>query len=111
VGGVLNYLGNYDQVKKCFFNIFSVMKPKGMTIFTHNPDIKKRSQHIDSYKNLSWEPKKINQGLEMEEKRLWFDFDVIKRISSEIGFARCYEIPINPKLWQSTHMFDFMVEK
>ena len=87
------------------------MQPKGMAVVTHNPDIRKKEQHIDSYSRLNWDTERIKKGLEMEKKRFWLDVDIIKKIASEIGFSKCYETPINPKLWQSTHMFDFVVEK
>lgn len=111
VSSVLQYLESHDQVKTALSNIYNVMTPNGSAIFTHNPDLRKREAHIKSYEHLDWNKKKIKHALKMEEKRLWLDIERIQRIASKIGFSDFYEVPINPKLWQSTHMFDFVVVK
>lgn len=111
VGSVLQYLENYGQVETSLHNIHSVMLPTGKAIFTHNPDIRKKEAHIHSYNRLNWSQDKMKEALETEQKRFWLDMNKIKEIASKVGFSGCYEVPINPKLWQSTHMFDFVVEK
>jgi SAM-dependent methyltransferase len=111
VGSVLQYLENYEQVEKALSNICNVTLPKARAVFTHNPDIRKKEKHIKSYDRLDYDKERLKKALEMEEKRLWLDIGKIKDIAAKVGFSRCYETPINPKLWQSTHMFDFVVEK
>jgi len=111
VGSVLQYLENYEQVEKALSNIYDVMASKSRAVFTQNPDVRKRKAHIKSYDSLNYSEERLRKALEMEEMRLWLDINKIKGIASKIGFIRCYETTINPKLWQSTHMFDFVVEK
>lgn len=110
VSSVLQYLEDYSQIEIALCNTYSIMLSKGIAIFSHNPDVRKKEAHIKSYSKVNWDKEKIKQALEMEEKRLWLDIKKIKEIASKIGFSRCYEVPINPNLWQSTHMFDFIVE-
>ena len=111
VGSVLQYLENYEQVETSLGNINSVMSSKGIALFAHNPDFKKKKEHINSYCRLDWDRKKIKQSLEWEEKRLWLDMEKVNKIASCIGFSRCYEVFINPELFESTYMFSFVVEK
>lgn len=111
VGSTLQYLDNYESVERALSNIYDVMLPKGKAIFTHNPDMRKREKHIKSYDKLDWGEERIKEALEMEEMRLWLDINKIKEIASKTGFSKCYEVSINPKLWQSTHMFDFVMVK
>lgn len=111
VGSVLQYLNSYEQVEAALFNVYSVMESHSVALFAHNPDIRKKDAHIKSYERLGWDQERIQKSLEIEEKRLWLDISRIKEIASEVGFSSCYETPINQKLWQSTHMFDFVVEK
>lgn len=108
VGSVLQYLEDYSQIEIALYNIYNVMLPKGIAIFTHNPDVRKKEAHIKSYNRLNWNKERIKRSLEMEEKRFWLGINKIKQISFKAGFSKCYEIPINSKLWQSTHMFDFV---
>ncbi len=108
---VLQCLANDEWVKTALYNIYNVIQPGGTAFFSHNPDMRKKEVHIKSYDRLNWEKERISRALEIEEKRLWFDIDKIKKTAHEIGFSKCYETPINPKLWQSTHMFDFVLEK
>ncbi|MBA7589373.1 hypothetical protein ES708_31458 [subsurface metagenome] len=44
-------------------------------------------------------------------KRLWNEHTNSDSIFDQIGFSKYYEVPKNSKLWQSTHMFDFVVKK
>jgi predicted TPR repeat methyltransferase len=111
VSSILQYLEDYGKLETSLYNIHSVMLPKGKALFTHNPDMRKKETHITSYNRLNWSKERIKQALEMEQKRLWLDISKIKKIASKIGFSKCYKVPINPELWQSTHMFDFVVEK
>ncbi|MBN1456893.1 MAG: class I SAM-dependent methyltransferase [Sedimentisphaerales bacterium] len=108
---ILQYLENKEQVMTALSNIYKVMAPGGKAMFAHHPDLKKKAAHLDSYNRLDWDKEKIKQSLEMEEKRLWFDIEEIGKMASKTGFSKCYELPINSKLWQSTHMIDFVVEK
>lgn len=111
VGSVLQYLDNYEQVNRALSNIYNVMLPKGRAVFTHNPDVRKKEAHIKSYDRLNWSKECLKEALEMEEMRLWLDMGRIEKLARDIGFSKCYETRINPKLWQSTHMFDLVVEK
>lgn len=111
VGSVLQYLENLEQVKVAMQNIYKVMKSGGKAVLTQNPDLKKKERHILSYERLDWSRERINESLELEEARLWLDMDIVKRLAEEIGFSKCYEWPINERLWHATHMFDFVLEK
>lgn len=44
-------------------------------------------------------------------KRLWNEHADSDNIFGRVGFSKYYEVPKNSKLWQSTHMFDFVVKK
>ncbi len=44
-------------------------------------------------------------------KRLWNEHTGSDNIFVRVGFSKCYEIPINSKLWQSKHIFAFVVKK
>lgn len=44
-------------------------------------------------------------------KRLWNEHADSDNIFVRVGFSKCYEISINSKLWQATHMFDLVREK
>ena len=44
-------------------------------------------------------------------KRLWNEHTNSDSIFVRVGFSKCYEIPINSKLWQLKYMFDFVVKK
>jgi predicted TPR repeat methyltransferase len=111
VGSVLQYLENYEQVETSLLNTYTVMSPRARAVFTHNPDIRKKENHFKSYDRLNYGKERLKKALDMEEMRLWLDITKIKGIASKIGFSNCYETPINARLWQSTHMFDFVVEK
>lgn len=54
---------------------------KGIAIFTHNPEIRKKEEHMKSYSRINWNKERVKQELEMEEKRLWFSIDKIKVIA------------------------------
>ena len=51
------------------------------------------------------------EDTEVTREDLLKDIDEIKGIAKRVGFAECEEVPINPKLWESTYMFDFKVKK
>ncbi|MDP4093177.1 MAG: class I SAM-dependent methyltransferase [Bacillota bacterium] len=111
VNSVLQYLENYKQVQTALSNIFSVMSQSSMALFSRNPDMGRKKDHIESYSRLNWDNERIARSLEFEEKRLWLDFNLVKDLALETGFKKCYKVDINPTLWQSTHMFDFVVVK
>ncbi len=111
VGSVLQYLPSYETIEKVFKNIHGVMAEKSICVFTNNPDIRKKQEHIKSYERLDWDNERMQKALETEGKRFWFDLDRLLAVADSAGFARSYETPINPDLFQSTHMFDFVVEK
>ena len=70
VGSVLQYLENYHRIETSLNNIFNVMSPKGIDIFTHNPDIREKDVHLSSYNRLNWTKEKISKAIEMEGERL-----------------------------------------
>jgi len=111
VGSVLQYLEDYGQIKISLCNAYKIIASGGTALFTHNPDIRKKEKYIDSYKYLNWDKQRIKQSLEWEERRLWLDIERIKEISSQIGFSICDEVSVNPKLFESTYMFSFMIKK
>jgi cyclopropane fatty-acyl-phospholipid synthase-like methyltransferase len=111
IGSVLQYLSGEDDVKKSLKNIYAVMSKDGIAHFGLNPDMSKKKSHIESYKKLNWGQDRINEALKSEEKRLWLNFETIETMAKKIGFKKCVKLEVNPKIWQSTHMFDFMVVK
>jgi len=111
VGSVIQYLEGIEQVETSMRHIYDVMLPGSIAVFIQNPDIRKQEAHINSYSRLGWDEERIQKSLEWEKKRLWFDIDEIRKIAKRAGFAECEEVPINPKLWESTYMFDFKVKK
>jgi SAM-dependent methyltransferase len=101
VGSVLQYLKNMDEVKQALHNIYNVME-SGIVLFTHNPDLTQKESHLATVPL---------ESLEMENDRLWIDPNEIYDIAMGLGFRTCRILPINPLIWQSTHMLDFMVIK
>jgi len=102
VGSVLQYLNNIDEVKQAMQNIYNVMEPGGTALFTHNPDASKKESHLTTIKP---------ENMQIELARLWLDFDEIYDIAMSIGFRSCRKLAINLLIWQSGHMFDFVLKK
>ena len=102
VGSVLQYLDSMEQVKTAMKNIYNVMDDGGIALLTHNPDITKQGRHFNTYKD---------EIPDWEHKRLWLDIQEIYYAAMKIGFKGCKKTPINPLIWQSSHMFDFVVIK
>jgi hypothetical protein len=111
VGSAIQYFSDHSKVEKVFQNLFNIMANDSKAIFTLNPDLRKKSAHIASYERLDWSEERKQKGLENEEKRLWLDIDIVNKISNKVGFNDCYETPIDKSLWQSTHMFNFVLRK
>jgi ubiquinone/menaquinone biosynthesis C-methylase UbiE len=111
IGSVLQYLDGYEDLERILSHLFRVLVKGGRAMFTHNPDLAKKAAHIQSYEHLDWEKERIRESLAIEEKRLWIDKERFRQISVRAGFSRSYERPVNGHLWQSTHMFDWVVEK
>jgi ubiquinone/menaquinone biosynthesis C-methylase UbiE len=111
VGSVLQYLSGYDDVEMVLAHLFRVLVRGGRAMFTHNPDLSKKAAHIESYKRLTWSEERVRASLDIEEKRFWVDKEKFRQISRKTGFGWSSESPINDNLWQSTHMFDWVVEK
>jgi len=101
VGSVLQYLENMGEAKQALINIYNLME-NGIALFTHNPDASKKESHLATVKP---------EALDMENARLWLDFDEIHDIAMNIGFRVCRKLAINPLIWQSSHMFDMVVQK
>jgi SAM-dependent methyltransferase len=102
IGSVLQYLNNMDEVKQAIQNIYNIMAPGGIALFTHNPDASKKESHLATVPQTG-------KSLKMEQERLWIDHHDIFDIAMDIGFREFKVIPINPLIWQSGHMFDFTV--
>jgi protein-L-isoaspartate O-methyltransferase len=111
VGSALQYFSDHSKIETIFKNLFNIMDDNGKAILTLNPDLRKKQEHIASYARLDWSKERIQKGLENEEKRLWLDMDIVSEIANRVGFKKCYETPIDKSIWQSTHMFNFIVEK
>ena len=112
VGSVLQYLKNYEEIKKTFENFFYISKKNTPIIFTHNPDLKKKRQFISSYYKLKWNKKKIKQSVKFETKhRFWLDYKKLKKLALTIGYSKCKKCKIDNRLFQSTHMFDLLLIK
>jgi|TARA_B100001093_G_scaffold472307_1_gene495336 ubiquinone/menaquinone biosynthesis C-methylase UbiE len=110
-GSVLQYLNNYSEIDKIFFNLNKLTKKNSKILFTHNPDILKKSIHIKSYKKLTWSKKKIIRSLKNEENRFWIDFKKIKKLALKNGFKIENKLKIDKTLYGNTHMFDFLLYK
>jgi protein-L-isoaspartate O-methyltransferase len=104
VGSVLQYLNNMGEVKTAMQNIYNVMEPGGIALFTHNPDLNKKASHIASVPQTE-------ESLKMENERLWMDKNQLCFMALKIGFKETKITPINPLIWQSSHMFDFVLTK
>lgn len=111
VGSVIQYLDDYTDIEKALCNIHRCLNCEGKVLFTHNPDLDKKAEHISSYAKLDWDQERIKEALEIEEKRFWTDKRLLSSLAKKIGFSESYESPINPQLWQSTHMFDLVLVK
>jgi len=107
----LQYLNNYSEIDKIFFNLNKLTKKNSKILFTHNPDILKKSIHIKSYKKLTWSKKKIIRSLKNEENRFWIDFKKIKKLALKNGFKIENKLKIDKTLYGNTHMFDFLLYK
>lgn len=107
VGSILQYLNNMDEVETAMQNIYNVMKTGGRALFTHNPDLMKKDEHIKAIKR-----KNGKEALKQENERLWINPLSIEHCAiNRIGFSKYSFPPINPQIWQSGHMFDFLIVK
>lgn len=112
IGSVIQYLNNYDEIETSFCNLIKLSDVKGKILFTHNPDITKKQSFIDSYYMLNWPKQKLKSAIDFEKNdRFWFDFEILKEIAHSVGFKKCERISIPTNLFQSSHMFDFMLYK
>jgi ubiquinone/menaquinone biosynthesis C-methylase UbiE len=111
VGSVIQYLNSYDDVFQTLRQVRRCLETEGKALFTHNPDLSQKEAHLASYSRLQWEPTRLRAALEIEERRLWVDKETFSEMALELGFKRSYETPIHPTLWQSTHMFDWVLER
>lgn len=110
VGSVLQYLNNYDEIDKIFKNLKKIINSKSIILFTHNPDKKKKISFIKSYNNLNWNKKKIKKSLKIENQRFWLDYNKIKILADKNGF-KSKKIKIDKIFFQSSHMFDLVIER
>ena len=107
VGSVLQYLDSMDEVKTAMQNTYNVMVHGGICLCTHNPDTQRKEAHLKTYEGME----NVDEALKIEEERLWLDSDEVCIIAAKIGFKSYWKTPINPLIWQSTHMFDFVAIK
>ena len=110
VGSVLQYLNNYDEIDKIFKNLKKIINSKSIILFTHNPDKKKKISFIKSYNNLNCNKKKIKKSLKIENQRFWLDYNKIKILADKNGF-KSKKIKIDKIFFQSSHMFDLVIER
>lgn len=110
-GSVLQYLNNYSEIDKIFFDLNKLTKKKSKILFTHNPDILKKNIHLRSYKKLAWSKRKIISSLKSEADRFWIDFKKIKKLALKNGFKIENKLKIDKTLYGNTHMFDFLLYK
>ena len=109
---MIQYLNGYDEIETSLCNLIKLSEAKGKILFTHNPDITKKQSFIDSYYRLNWPKQKLKMAIDFEENdRFWFDFLTLKEIAYSVGFKKCERISIPTKLFQSSHMFDFILYK
>ena len=111
VGSVIQYLDSYEDLGRALAQVGQCLEPGGKAMLTHNPDLSKRDDHIASYQRLKWEPSRLRAGLEIEERRFWVDKSRLSAMATDLGFKHSYETPVHPSLWQSTHMFDWVLER
>jgi len=112
VGSVIQYLNDYNDIESSFCNLSKVCEEKGKILFTHNPDISKKKFFINSYYGLDWPQHKLQKAIDFEENdRFWLDYDILKDLAYAAGYKKCERISIPPKLFQSSHMFDFILSK
>ncbi|MFA5305909.1 MAG: class I SAM-dependent methyltransferase [Candidatus Babeliales bacterium] len=104
VGSVLQYLSNMDEVQTALQNIYNVMRPGGKCLLTHNPDLSKKESHIASMPQTE-------ESLQQENARLWINPQEMMYLSLKAGFSECLIKQINPQIWQSSHMVDYLVIK
>lgn len=103
VGSVLQYLKNMDEVETALKNIYNVIKPGGIALFSHNPDAREKESHLATVKP---------ENMQMELERLWINPNDMWNIAmNKIGFTEYKITPINPLIWQSSHMFDMVMVK
>lgn len=111
VGSVFQYLENMFRVEESLKELYKISNQDTKILISQNPDISKKEEHIKSYEKLNWEKDKIESALKEEERRLWIDFEDVRKIAEQIGFSKCEKLDINKNLWQSTHMFDIILSK
>ena len=112
VGSVLQCLNDYKEIENIFKYFFIISKKRTRIIFTHNPDITKKGKFIKSYNKLNWNKKRIKKSIEFErKKRFWIDYNKLKKMAAIIGYSNCKKCKIDHRLFQSSHMFDLLLEK
>jgi ubiquinone/menaquinone biosynthesis C-methylase UbiE len=104
VSSVLQYLANIDEVRQALQNVYNIMEPGGIALFTHNPDLSKKESHIASMPQTE-------ESLQQENSRLWINPQEMMYISLKVGFSECLIKQINPLIWQSSHMVDYLCIK
>ena len=112
VGGALQYFDNYSEIQVIMENLFDITSVDGRIFISQTPDISLREKHISTYQALGWPKEKINNSIKEElTNRFWVDFNKLKSIALSVGFKVCKQTKNNPSLFQSSHMFDFYLEK
>ena len=112
VGSVLQCLNDYQEIENIFKYFFLISKKGTRIIFTHNPDLTKKNKFIKSYNKLNWSKKRKKRSITIEKNtRFWIDYKKLKNIAKTIGFSKCKKCKIDNRLFQSSHMFDLVLEK
>tara|TARA_B100001123_G_C15222683_1_gene991932 strand:- start:377 stop:1078 length:702 start_codon:yes stop_codon:yes gene_type:complete len=112
VGSVLQCLNDYQEIENIFKYFYLISNKGTRIIFTHNPDITKKNRFIKSYDKLNWSKKRKKRSIAIErKKRFWINYLRLKKIADMIGYSTCRKLKINKNLFQSSHMFDLLLEK
>ncbi len=109
-GSVLQYLNSHQEIENLFKALNFISKKNVKILFTHNPDILRKKNHLNSYKKLNWNKKRIIKVKKIENLRLWLNFKILKKISKDNNF-KIKKINIDKNLYGSNHMFDFLIYK
>ncbi len=110
-GSIIHYFGNIENIRKFSQKLFDVLRPNGKIIFVHNPNTEKYDAFMHSFDALDWSQEKKERSKQKYDLQLWTTPQQLAAIGKQCGFKKCYESPINPQLFQSKYMYNFVFEK
>ena len=98
--------------KSIFSKIFGLSNKTNVKNIPEVSESDDTTEFKNEIKEIFEENKKEDSQLDFEENdRFWFDFLTLKEIAYSVGFKKCERISIPNKLFQSSHMFDFILYK